>query len=322
MLLCTLSSFKLFEMNRKLVAILIVAFISLTWKVDSTDNQKPCISFSFDDGNPNDILSYKGDEWNAMILSQLEKQNIKAVWFVAAKNLNNDKGKKLLQNWDKAGHLIANHTYTHPNYNDSTISCNNFINEIKQCDSLIRGYNNYQKIFRFPYLKTGNNTAKRDSLRFFLKQNSYKQGWVTIDASDWYVNSRLINRLRENRKADITAFKEYYLNHIFDRAQYYNNLSKEINHRQIKHVVLLHFNLTSALFLTDLIEKFKHEGWKIENYSEAIKDPVYNELPTVMPSEQSLIWLLAKQTGQYDNKLRYPGEDGEYEKDKMDKLGL
>jgi hypothetical protein len=41
-----------------------------------------------------------------------------------------------------------------------------------------------------------------------------------------------------------------------------------------------------------------------------------------MPAEQSLIWSLAKQTGQYDNKLRYPGEDGEYEKDKMDKLGL
>ena len=29
---------------------------------------------------------------------------------------------------------------------------------------------------------------------------------------------------------------------------------------------------------------------------------------------------MAKQKGQYD--LRYSGEDGDYEKDKMDKLGL
>jgi len=41
-----------------------------------------------------------------------------------------------------------------------------------------------------------------------------------------------------------------------------------------------------------------------------------------MPAEQSLIWMQAKETGLYDNQLRYPGEDGEYEKEKMDKLGL
>jgi peptidoglycan-N-acetylglucosamine deacetylase len=159
-------------------------------------------------------------------------------------------------------------------------------------------------------------------LRSFLKQQGFKQGWVTIDASDWYINSRLIQRLTENPKADIKGFSDYYVNHIFDRALYYNKLSNEINHRQIKHTVLLHFNLTSALFLTDLIEKFKREGWQIENYSKAIEDPIYKELPTAMPSEQSLIWLLAKQTGLYNDILRYPGEDGDYEKEKMDKLGL
>jgi peptidoglycan/xylan/chitin deacetylase (PgdA/CDA1 family) len=307
---------------KQIVVILLAAFVSITWKIDNQNPEQPSISFSFDDGNPNDIINYKGEEWNAMILSQLEKHNIKAVWFVGAKKLNNDKGRQLLQKWDNAENIIANHTYNHRNYNDSSITCNDFIKEIEACDSLINGYKNYQKLFRYPYLKTGNTIAKRDSLRFYLKQNGYNQGWVTIDASDWYVNSRLIKRLKENPQANIKAFKEYYINHIFDRSQYYNNLSNEINHRQVKHTVLLHFNLTSALFLSDLIDKFKQKGWNIENYSEAIKDPIYKELLSAMPSEQSLIWLMAKQTGQYDNKLRYPGEDGEYEKDKMDKLGL
>jgi peptidoglycan-N-acetylglucosamine deacetylase len=307
---------------KQTIVILLVFFVSITWKIDNQNPEQPSISFSFDDGNPNDILNYKGEEWNAMIVDQLSKYKIKSVWFVGAKKLDNDKGKLLLWNWDNAGNIIANHTYNHVNYNDSLMTCNDFINEIQKCDLLINSYKNYQKIFRFPYLKGGNTIAKRDSLRSYFKQNGFKQGWVTIDASDWYINSRLINRLKENPQADIKAFRDFYINHIFDRAQYYNNLSKEINHRQIKHTVLLHFNLTSALFLTDLIERFKHEGWKVENYSEAIKDPIYKELPTSMPAEQSLIWSLAKQTGQYDNKLRYPGEDGEYEKDKMDKLGL
>lgn len=306
---------------REILILLIVSFLLIP-QANSQINHKAHISFSFDDGNPSDILSYKGEEWNAMILSQLEKYNIKAVWFVCARNLNNEKGKQLLQKWDNAGNIIANHTYYHPNYNDSSITCSDFIKEIEACDSLINGYKNYKKIFRFPYLKAGNTMAKRDSLRSYLQKNGYNQGWVTIDASDWYVNSRLIKRLKENPNADIKAFKDFYINHIYDRALYYNNLSKELNHRQIKHNVLLHFNLTSALFLSDLIEKFKQEGWVIDNYSDAIQDPIYKELPTAMPSDQSLIWLMAKQTGQYDNKLRYPGEDDVYEKDKMDKLGL
>jgi len=304
----------------KIITILIMAFISITWKTDSQDNQKPCVAFSFDDGNPNDILHYKGAEWNYLIVEQLKKFSIKSVWFVAAKMIDNAEGKRLLQNWDNAGNIIANHTYNHFNYNDSLMTCVSFINDIQKCDSLIRGYKNYQKIFRFPYLKSGNTIAKRDSLRSYFNQYGYKQGWVTIDASDWYVNSRLIKRLKENSQADISGFKDFYLNHILDRAKYYNKLSLEINHRQIKHTVLLHFNLTSALFLSDLIERFKKEGWVIDNYYDAIKDPIYSELPTAMPSEQSLIWLLAKQKGHYE--LRYPGEDGDYEKDKMDKLGL
>lgn len=39
-----------------------------------------------------------------------------------------------------------------------------------------------------------------------------------------------------------------------------------------------------------------------------------------MPAEQSLIWMQANLKGGFE--LRHPGEDSQYEKDKMDKLGL
>jgi peptidoglycan/xylan/chitin deacetylase (PgdA/CDA1 family) len=307
---------------RKTVVLLVIAFISISWKADKLPIQRPCIAFSFDDGNSDDILNYKGADWNRMIVDQLKKQHIHSVWFVCAQGVDSKEGKLLLRNWDQSGNLIANHTYTHPEYNDPKMTCAGLVKEIHRCNVLIDKYKNYQKIFRFPYLHAGNTTAKRDSVRAWFKQNGYRQGWVTIDASDWYINSRMITRLKANPRADIKGFREYYINHIFDRALYYNKLSLEINHRQVKHTVLLHFNLTSALFLTDLIEKFKREGWDIASYSDAIKDPAYKELPVEMPAEQSLIWALAKQSGRFEKQLRYPGEDGSYEKDKMDRLGL
>jgi hypothetical protein len=52
------------------------------------------------------------------------------------------------------------------------------------------------------------------------------------------------------------------------------------------------------------------------------KDEIYNELPQTLPAGESIIWALVKESGRYDSRLRYPGEDGAYEKDKMDKLGL
>jgi peptidoglycan/xylan/chitin deacetylase (PgdA/CDA1 family) len=307
---------------KQIIVILLVAFVSITWTIDNQSTEKPSVAFSFDDGNTRDILNYKGEEWNAMIIDQLKRYNLQAVMFVQGRWLNNEMGKAFLQKWNDADNLIANHTYSHLDYNDSAMTYVAYTKEILRCDSLINGYSNYRKILRFPFLRAGNTVAKRDSMNSYLSKKGYKQGWVTIDNSDWYINNRLIKRLKENPQADVKPFRDFYINHIYERAQYYNKFSMEVNHRQIKHTLLLHINLTSALFLSDLIEKFKREGWVIENYSSVRKDPLYNEIPSTMPSDQSLIWMLAKKTGRFENELRYPGEDGEYEKDKMDKLGL
>lgn len=306
---------------KQIIVILALAFSFLTWKNKDQD-KKPCVSFSFDDGNTKDILNYKGEEWNAMIIDQLKKYDLEAIMFVSGKLLNNEKGKDFLRKWNDAGNLIGNHTYSHFDYNDSVMTCDKYTKEIERCDSLINGYSNYRKILRFPFLRAGNTVAKRDSMNSYLARIGYGQGWATIDNSDWYINYRLIKRLKENPQADLKTFRDYYISHIYDRALYYNKLSMEINQRQIHHTLLLHINLTSALFLGDLIEKFKKEGWLIENYSAARKDSIYTEIPSTMPSDQSLIWMQAKKTGRFEKELRYPGENGEYEKDKMDKLGL
>ena len=107
-------------------------------------------------------------------------------------------------------------------------------------------------------MKEGNTKEKVDAFREFLKSQDYRNGYVTIDASDWYIDSRLIKRLRENPLADLSDFREFYLNHIWERAQFYEKLSFEINGRHIKHTLLLHHNLAAALFLDDLIEMFRN----------------------------------------------------------------
>ena len=59
---------------RKLVFFMIIAMITISCKTNKQIIQKPSISFSFDDGNQEDILNYKSTDWNAMIVNQLKKE--------------------------------------------------------------------------------------------------------------------------------------------------------------------------------------------------------------------------------------------------------
>jgi hypothetical protein len=123
-------------------------------------------------------------------------------------------------------------------------------------------------------------------------------------------------------KANPTAYGEFLKQHIWERAQFYDSLARQVLGRPVRHTVLLHHNALNALFLDQLIEMFVKKGWKTIDASYAYADPVYDLQPKTLPAGEGLIWALAKQSGKFDNELRYPGEDDVYENPKMDALGL
>lgn len=310
-----------FKMINLIMLFIIITFYSFGGFPEKHD-EKPTLSISFDDGSTKDFANYKNEVWNEMLLQHLKDNNLKSVLFVAGKNLDTPEGKKIINTWDDVGHLIANHTYDHPYYNSSKITFEKYRDEILRCDSLIKGYKHYKKIFRAPYLKRGETVAKRDSLITFLENINYKNGYVTIDASDWFVNSRLIKFMEANPGESIEKYKEYYIAHLIGRAKFYDDLAYKITGRRIKHSLLLHHNLAAALFLGDLIEEFKKEGWDFVDAEEAFSDEIYSHKQSIIPAGESVVWSIAKQSGKYEDLLRYPGEDSRYEKESMEKLGL
>lgn len=132
-------------------------------------------------------------------------------------------------------------------------------------------------------------------------------------SSDWYYDSRLRDRLKADAAFDVPRFRRPYLDHILDRAHYYDGLAKQVLGRSPKHTLLIHYNLINALFLGDAMEHLRRNGWSWISADEAFDDPVFRTQPTTLPAGESLMWVLAKQTGKFEN-LRYPGEDSVYEK--------
>jgi peptidoglycan/xylan/chitin deacetylase (PgdA/CDA1 family) len=279
----------------------------------------PHVAITMDDLSLLGADERTAEKRNQAILSALRAHSVKAAIFVSGKNVDSPLGPRLLKQWNDDGHIIANHTYSHRNY--ATSDFRQYCADILRCDALIKDYRQFRRLFRFPYLKEGDTAEHRDRLRTFLAEHGYRNGAVTIDASDWYIDDRLRKRLTADSKSDITGYRDYYLQHIADRSRYYDDLSRHALGRSVKHTLLLHHNLVNELYLGDILDQYKRQGWKLIDAELAYTDSIFSEKPSVLPAGDSLVLALAVQRGKA--KLpRYPPEDGKYEAPNMDRLGL
>ena len=277
------------------------------------------IALSFDDGlDPRS--EPRAASWNASILGALKDAGVSSILYPAGKRVDSPAGLEQVRDWGEAGHAVGNHTYSHHNLNSKRVTLEQFIADTEKNELLLRDMPGWTKRLRFPYLKEGDTAAKRDGFRNWLTGNGYQSGAVSVDASDWYYNQRYLAWLEAHPGKEPAAFRDAYLNHLWHRTLYYDELGRQVLHRRVKHVLLLHTNAINAAFLPDIIAMYRSKGWIVVSPESAYQDPVYNMAPAVLPAGESILWSLAKQNG--IEGLRYPAEDSVYEKPLLDELGL
>ena len=277
------------------------------------------VAITMDDARWQMIPEDRRPDAEERLLAHLGKT--RAYLFAVGENVANPHGSAILKRWSAAGHRIGNHTYSHQAL-FGKISPDAFEADILRDEQVLRDLPGFRKWFRFPALYEGRTPELRDRFRAFLAQHGYRNGAVTIDASDWYYDQRLNARLKVQPGFDTALYRQPYLDHIWDRAQYYDQLSRDVLGRSAPHTLLIHYNLLNSLFLGDLLAMFRSKGWGVIDAEEAFADGVYTRQPDIAPAGQSLIWALAKETGKFEGRLRYPGEDDVYEKPTLDRLGI
>ncbi|HEX8547991.1 MAG TPA: polysaccharide deacetylase family protein [Cytophagaceae bacterium] len=285
---------------------------------------KPKVCITLDDINYLERPLYSGLKRDSIIRAVLRAKKVKAGLFFIGSYLEGPKGQSMLKEWDKEGHYIMNHTYSHLHYDEEGVSFGQYSKDLIKCDSVLKGCKNYKKIFRFPFLEEGNTIEKRAAMREFLQNHQYKPGYVSIPTTDWKISYELEKALIENPSTDLSKFKKLYLENIKECALYYNEVASKVTGRQVNHLILLHHNLLSALFLGDLIDQFKAMGWEITTPEVAFKDPIYNQYPHIFPSTGSLFLTLAKQEKKTESISKRPvlPENQVFDKDYLSKFGL
>ena len=215
---------------------------------------------SFDDGpslQATPLLSPAAR--NRALLDTLARHRVPAVLFVTLGfGADRPEGRDMAQAWGDAGHRIGNHTVSHLDLDDPRVTLERYQREVLDCDAAIRTLPGYRRWLRYTFLHEGNTPEKRDGMRSFLWDHSYRRAQVDLDSGDWMLEGRLIELLAADPQADTTSLRRAYLRQVEQRAL---ALREQAAPRDPPRVVLLHHNLITALWLTDVIALLQSQGW-------------------------------------------------------------
>lgn len=238
------------------------------------------VALTFDDAPMGDMELYTGQERTQILIDILGKYNIQTVFFSNSIKMKKYNGLERMKMYDKAGHIIANHTHAHPDFHK--VSIEDYIFNFNKADSLLKRFKNFRPWFRYPFLRQGDTVEKRDAMRSHLDKMGYRNGYVTLDIQDWFMADLVNSAIKDGKKINEPKLCRAYSEMIWDTMVYYDGKARDILKRSPKHMLLLHENDLAALCLENLIREIKSNGWTIISPEEAIKDEIYNERPNTL----------------------------------------
>ena len=207
-------------------------------------------------------MKHKHDRFNR-ILQALIDARIPATGFVIAGAIANGQWQ-LLENFQKNGFIIGNHTYSHDNLNQ--IGAEKYINDIAKADQRLTPLMTTKKYFRYPYLEEGNGKSKHQ-VQQFLTKNQYRIAPVTIDSKDFIFNVKLISSHLRNRSERLEQVKERYLSYLSKETE---KAEKRANGQPVKQILLIHANLLNSYLIGDVIQYYKDHGYRFISLDDAL----------------------------------------------------
>ena len=173
-----------------------------------------------------------------------------------------------------AGHQIANHSWSHGDYNDQ--SQRTFRREVRKTDKVLEPFLAPQKYYRFPYLREGESEGAKAEADAVLEEFGYVNVPVSIDNDEWRYNLDYVLALDAGDTEKAAKIVEDYLAHMKARTDYFQSLAQDALGRDVKHIPLLHMNQINADHLGTLLDWYAAQGWQFITVKEALSDPVYS----------------------------------------------
>jgi peptidoglycan/xylan/chitin deacetylase (PgdA/CDA1 family) len=230
------------------------------------------MAITFDDlpfGYARNLTMAEQREAITRVLATLDKHSVTATVFVIGRSVT-DANRGLVDDVVRAGHLVGNHSFSHQDL--GVVSVEDYILDIQKGEDAIKPWLKGVHYFRYPFLRQGNTVEKRDAVLKWMASRGIVVAPVTIDNNDYAYNRQLVDARAEGRAINV---RDAYLDHMMEVATYYDAKGRARMGRAVKQVLLLHMNYLNSLYLDDLLQRFRGDGWSFITFEEALTDDVY-----------------------------------------------
>jgi peptidoglycan/xylan/chitin deacetylase (PgdA/CDA1 family) len=252
------------------------------------------------------------------ILNAFDAVGHKAAGFVTGSFVTSDWGRRVVQNWLDRGHLIANHTWSHPHASETETA--KYLADIQKNKSYLDELLRQVDFFRFPYLDDGRDRRQQTALFDGLKDLGLRNAPVTVGTVDWFTSNRLEAALKINPNKDLGPYRDYYVEMCVTLANHWDGVAQAVGFQSLPHLTLMHHNILNGHFLKDVLLALKSDGWGFVDAAEALNFSAYH----AMPPEPTLgrNWLTLRQRAANVEIDPYPEQYLEFGRKEMDALGL
>lgn len=272
-----------------------LAILALCVALAGPSDASKRIALTFDDAPRADGLAYSGEERASALIDALASVDAGPVaFFATTQGIDRERdGRERLERYAAAGHLIANHTHSHPWAHRTEVEA--YLADVDQAQALLREMSNYRPWFRFPFLDEGREPARIRAIAEGLQERKLMNGYVTVDNYDWYLDQALQEALAEGRPVDYEALGGLYVRMLTYTAEYYDSIAVQMLGESPVHVLLLHENDLAAMFVDDLVRALRDGGWTIVSPDVAYADPL--PAPKTRFTSQGRVFALAADAG-------------------------
>lgn len=251
------------------------------------------IALTFDDVPRGRGAWFTPDDRTRRIISALRAARVRqAAFFVVPGQIGRDDGaggETRIAAYVRAGHVIANHSFSHRPLTE--VGAEAYLADIDQAHAWLSIQQGFRPWFRFPFLNEGRaDKAKRDAVRAGLTTRKLTNGYVTIDANDWQMESMTADAVKAGVRIDRAALRTLYVETHVGAANFFDGLAIKAIGRSPAHVLLLHETDLAALYVDDLVRALRRDGWEIITADQAFADPIAAEAATIdVPSAQGTL---------------------------------
>lgn len=189
---------------------------------------------------------------------------------------------EILRDWMKAGNLLGNHTWSHPELDKLSVA--EYEENIARNEPMLRKVSKHADWhwFRYPFLEEGNTVEKREAVRAWLKEHGYRIAEVSMDFQDWAWNEPYARCMNKHDDAAVQSLHDSYLASADESIRVYRLLAQELYQRDVPYVLLMHLGAFDARMLPELLALFRSRGFTFVTLPQTMADSTYNVDPKVI----------------------------------------